>query len=99
MVHDQDLHTATHEFLKLLVQIVMDYTSLVVKLSDLDFGKPVQLLDQVLELFVRNYSLLFHFILCLINLRFFRVFEGIGTFVHKSVLGWLFEVVNGPDFL
>ena len=52
VVHDQDLHTTPHEFLELAVQIVMDDSCLVVKLGDLKFGKPMQLFDQVLQLFM-----------------------------------------------
>ena len=54
MVHDQDLHTSTHESFELAVQVVMNDASLVIELGYLQLREPVQLLDQVLELFMRD---------------------------------------------
>ena len=52
VVHDQDLHTSAHKSFQLAVQVVMNDTSFVIQFGYLELSKPVQLLDQVLELLV-----------------------------------------------
>ena len=95
MVHDQDLHTPTHKSLQLLIDPIVDHASLMVKLSDLQLGKSVQFLNQILELLIRYDTFFLHLEFRIVH-RFTHLFTR-RRILEKTCLR--FHVMYCSDFL
>ena len=89
MVHDQDLHTSSHKSLQLLIDPIVDHACFMIELGDLQLGKSVQFLNQILELLIRYDTFLFSLEFCVIH-RFTHLFTRWGilkkTFLRFHVM-------------